>query len=170
MFNLIDNKNFKRNDYIESLKRIEACVLMLNDNFGFTNERIDTDNLKEITQEYKSDIQNIRIKLKSIPLIQYEAPEIQIKNNKHKRLLNNKRKLEKLYIETKNYYPLIIIKKEDKLFVRNYCANNIKKYYKTLSNRLLRRTSNKFLQSFGTYSINNGTQYKKIFDYYSNIY
>lgn len=162
MLKTIDDKNFKVKDYIDALERLESYIEMMTYSFGFTNEEI---NLKDLKKDYRSDIRAIRLILKRTRFKKTLKRNEKV-NNKRTRISKRKIKLKRLYNETKDFYPLVVIKKENKCFIRVYNTSKSKGFYKRLSNKLVRRTSNKFLKSFGTYTICKGAYYKRLLDSY----
>jgi hypothetical protein len=165
--NTIDDKNFSRKDYINALKTLESYVSLMGNTFDFTNEEVD---FSKIREECLSDIREIRKKIKNMPTTHCKISNNRKPRNKRKRIIKRKSKLKKLYAETRHSFPSAVINKNNKFLTRFYYKGKDKKYYKRLSNKRLRTTSNKFLNNFGTYSVKKGGSYKKIFDYYWNLY
>lgn len=77
--------------------------------------------------------------------------------NKYKRQLIKIKKLKLLYLKTKNYYGCGAYYNKGRL-IKYTCSSS---YWKNHSNRIIRRK--KLLK------INNGAQYKKLFDYWWTI-
>lgn len=155
---IINDNNFKIEDYEESLAYLYELL-----------EKPEVQASEELTSKCKEDIDEIEKILEALSNSESFAINKPKKNKRYRRNVE-RRKKKKLYEETKYSYPSAVYEHEDGSLRRCYFAQNAKRHYKKISNKKFRKNSNKTLRTFGTLEVPRGNKYRKVFDYWWEIY